>query len=567
MKPSFSLREFLKYVALSIIFGSLYFYFGDLSLQMSKNPGTTSAFFIPSGFAVAMMIIFGARYLPVIFLAKFVLGLSTQKPLIMNLVLCMASISEAYVGFAIYRSFKDSIELNFKYHANLVLIFIVALTAPILSAFIGITYLYFLDIVKESSYFSNIFTWYAGDALSIMIFLPAFLSFREVRHMMFDFLAPIIAILITYCFKWPILWPYIFLIYGAILIPAIFGSIMGVYYSLISMALVMNWFLINHIGPFSLGISNENMTSMQFFLLSISVSALALDGFKRTRLIKSTIIPLMSFWFLSGAIYFYYSTQKEDANKNAMTVLRKDFENRLTEKMEFYENVVNGASAFGLGSYVTQAKWQDYANSISIINKQKGVEAFALIFPDELKIKAHSFVSPTRLNNEGRFEDLINLPELIPSFQKSALLRKPILSSAIKYRLGADSPQQLVSFLIGSIIKNNKVSSWIVIPFLIEDFFKSFVETNYKANFLDIDLYDGLNIQKEKRIYFNVIDDGHRSNESHGTPITRFTLAEHAFTIDWNETQRLITSNSSQNSLFFLLKKNRNQGLKFSNPD
>ncbi|MBC7427619.1 MAG: response regulator [Bacteriovorax sp.] len=551
MKPSLNLREFIKYIVLSIIFGAIYFYVADLSLQITRNPGQTSAFFIPSGFAVAIMIVFGVRYIPVLCLAKFLLGLTNQRPIYMNLMSCLASVSEAYVGLYIYNSFKDSIENFFEFQSNLALVLLVSFIAPVFSALIGVTNLYYLGVVPETSYFSNVITWYAGDAVSIMIFLPAFLSFSREKHKVFDFVAPVLAFFCTYIFKFHMFGSYLFLIFSTILIPCLFGSVMGIYYSLMTVALVLNWFLINQIGPFSLGSYSDSMISMQFFLLALAISALAIDGFKRTNLLKSAIVPLLSFWLLTGAIYFYYNSQREISNNKIMADVIEDFEARLTEKMDFYENVVKGASGFVAASQnVEDLEWKEYVSSISIINKNNGVLGLALIFPKNIKSSGHIFVSPENLNAGGNLQDIFNHPELKRAFDEAVYHSTPVLTSAVRIKTTGEKRQFFMSFLITPVKKENKFIAWIVAPVLMEDFFKAMTETKYPA--IDIDIYDGENTFKLKKIYSKVVDERLRNTEEDELGLSKVTLADRVFTIDWNETKRFVTSHSSQNSLFIL---------------
>ncbi|MBC7714301.1 MAG: response regulator [Rhizobacter sp.] len=552
MKSLFDIRAFLRYVVWCVAFAAIYFYVADISLQITKTPGQASAFFIPSGFAVAVLIIFGARYLPAIFIAKFLLGLSNNRTLYLNVVSCFASVAEAYVGLYIYRSFKNLIEEFFEFQSVLALVLLVAFTAPVFSALIGVTNLYYLGIVPEDAYFSSIMTWYAGDALSILIFLPGFLCFHREKHRFFDFVAPVLAFFCTYIFKFHLFGPYLFVIFGAILIPCLFGSVMGVYYSLMTIALVLNWFLINHVGPFSLGNYTDNMASMQLFLLAIGISALALEGFKRTKLLKYAIIPLISFWFITGSVYFYYHTQKDIVNNKTMSDVIDDFEGRLIEKMNYYENTIRGASGFMAGSQNVQAdEWQEYVKSISLINKENGVIGFAIIVPGTPKSTGHTYVVPEEMNNGGNLKNIITHPELKHFFEESIYRPNPVLTPAIKINLTGGTHLDFVSFLISPVKKNDKFVAWIVAPILMQNFFKAMAETKYPA--IDIDVYDGESNFELRKIYSKVVDERLRKGDGPNARLTTVLLADRSFTIDWNETLRYVTAHSSQNSLFILV--------------
>lgn len=551
MRLKFDLRAFFKFVILSIAFGAIYFYFADLSLQITKIPGYSSAFYIPSGLAIGILIVFGARYLPIFFVAKFILGLSNNRMFYQNLLSCLASVSEAYVGLYLYRSFKDSIEKYFEFQSRIALVLLLGLTAPVLSALIGVSSLFYMGIIPENGYFSNFITWYAGDVISILIILPAFLSFQKEDHRFFDFFAPILAFFLTYLFKFYVLGPYLFVIFGAILIPCLFGSVMGVYYSLMTIAFVLNWFLINHVGPFSQGNYLDNMESMQLFLFAISITALAMEGFKKTKVLKIAVLPLLSFWFLTGAVYYYYYTQKDLTNNAIMTNVVGDFESRLVEKMHFYENSIKGAAGFVAGSQsIEKDEWIEYVKSISIIDAENGILGVAVIYPASLKTGGVTHIYPETLNRNGYFINIIDHPELRKVFEETVYRTEPILTPAIKYSFTGGSSQVYISFLITQVKKDNKFYAWIVAPIQLDKFFKSLTETKYPA--IDIDIYDGEKNFDLKKIYSKPVDERLRNGDKPNTRLSFVVLAHQPFTIDWNETLRYVTTHSSQNSLFAL---------------
>ena len=543
-----SAREILKYVVLSIVFGAVYFYVADLSLQITKIPGQSSAFFIPSGLAIGFLIIFGARYLPIIYLAKFLVGLSINRDILQNNISCIASVSEAYIGMYLYNSFKESIEEFFEFQGQITIVLLVAFAAPVFSALIGVTNLYQMGVIPDNGYFTHFITWYTGDALSIMIILPAFLGFKNEKHRFFDFVSPVLAFFITYVFRYQILGPYIYVIFGAILIPCLFGSIMGVYYALMTIALVLNWFLISHIGPFSQGNYLDNMTSMQFFLFAIALSALALEGFKKTKLLKSAIVPLISFWFLTGAVYFYYHTQKDVANTKIMNEVIDDFQKRLSERMDYYENTIKGAAGFAAGSqFVEKDEWIEYIKSVTELDRKNGILGMALIFPIPGKIHVY----PENLNDNGNLEGLFNRPELRQAFEESIYKTKPTLTPAIKFNIPGIIHQPYISFLITPVKKDGKFLAWVVAPMQMEIFFKAMAESKYPS--IDIDIYDGENNLESRKIYSKIVDERLRNGDGPDVRLSMMNLSGRAFTIDWNETLRYVTTHGPQNSLIILV--------------
>lgn len=544
------LPDSLKYLFTSIFLAVIYYFVGEYSLHITRIPGQTSAFFIPAGLGVAVLIVFGARYLPVIFVAKFLIGYFGNSPISQNIISCLASVSEAYVGLYLYQSFKHSIEEYFEYQSSLAIVTVVAALAPIFSAIIGVTNLYYRGIIGDEGYFGHFITWYMGDVLSILIILPVFLSFKETKHQLFDFIAPVFALIVTYIFKFHGLNPYLYAMFLGILIPAIFGSLLGIYYSLIVITLVLNWFLINHEGPFSMGNYQENMTAMQFFLSALSLTALSLEGFKKTRLLRSAIVPLISFWMLTGGIYYYYYTQKELTNNKVVSDVISDFEGRLFEKMGFYENAIKGAAGFVSGSQtVEKNEWSEYVKSISIVDSVNGVKGVGIIYTDGASEKNRIFTYPENLNEGNSFRELINRPELQDYFNQAVYRINPLLTPAIKIRL-MNQEYEFMSFLIMRVKKGERFIAWIIAPIEMRLFFKSLAEARYEL--IDIDVYDGDNAGV-KTIYTKVVDERLRDEDAEGPRLSTLVLADRTFTIDWNETLRFVTTYGSQNALMILV--------------
>lgn len=308
----------LKYIIMLMMMTCLYFFLAHGSILFARLPDNVSVFWIPTGFSIALLIHFGLGFSPALILGKLLYELSLGRKLDLILLSTLASFTEAYVGYFLFHSFKKNIEDFFEYQSNLVLMATVAFLSPVISAMIGVSSLLYFKIIPEDQYFSNWISWYAGDALGAFIFLPAF-AYSHLAHddgennkfSLRDLVAPVIAVFVTGLFSFPVLTPYIFLLFGVLLLPIWIGTERSLYFTLMAVALMLNIFQFRHIGPFSAGTYQENLTSMQFFLFALGFTALALVGFKRTKLFSSALFPLITFWILTGSVYFYYHTQKE----------------------------------------------------------------------------------------------------------------------------------------------------------------------------------------------------------------------------------------------------------------
>lgn len=545
-----NVREIFKYVVLSLFFSVISFYIGNFSLQLTDIPDIASAFFIPAGVGIGILIAFGPRYWPVIILSKLFLGLSHHWGMDRIFFSSIATVSEAYIGYYLYHAFKNSIEEYFEYQSKLIIILIVGLLAPIFSALIGVTNLYYLKLINEQGYFSLFLTWYTGDFLGILIFLPPFLNFKKEKIRAFDFFAPVLALGATYLFKFQFLGPYIFILFLVILLPMIFGSMMGVYASLITVSVVLNWFLVNHLGPFSQGNYADNMLSMQYFLLAIAINALALEGFKKTNILKNAMAPLLSFWFLTGVVYYYYQVQKEFHNEKNVTSLIDDYENRLIEKMHFYEISIKGAAGFIAGSEkIERSEWNDYVKSIGVVDEANGILGVGVIFPGHGKKAAYTYVYPDNLNEDKLFSNAVSNTELANIFQPYLYGHTPVLSSSIKFPY--HSNKNFISFLVNPVQKNDNFYAWVVVAIDMRYFFKSISESRYPD--IDIDIYENEYNLEQRKIYTKIMDGRLRKKIEPFSRISTLVLANHTYTIDWNETHHFVTGHGPQNSILIFV--------------
>lgn len=535
-------QPIFTYLIQSIIICILFFIGSRISLYATMIPGQGSAFYLPAGLAVSLVIFLGIRILPIVFLAKFLLTYSNTGIWSLSFFSALATMTEGFLAWYIFVSFKESIEEFFQYQSNLVLVTFFALVASVGSAVIGVSNLYYHNLITEQNYFSNFLNWFAGDFLSIVIFTPLVVCYRAEKQRILDFIFPFLAVVFVLIFKYDFMAPYLFLIFFILLIPCCLSTPMGIYYSSALISLLLNWFLINQIGPFSKGSYYENMASMQIFLLSLAITSLALDGFRRTNLTKYIILPLMTLWLASGSIYYFYYNQKLTNDNMLFYKLTSDFESRVQDKMAFLENSVLGASGFVVGSdLVTSEEWNDYVNTLSRTINESGVKGFGVKF-----LKSDNLLFTSDSINEDEFKKYLNDSRFKSAFDLALLKKNAVLSGHANFN------GEKISLLLKSIRKDSLVIGWIILPLNIDSFFNS-LTTNRNTN-IEIDVYENFNLSSENLVFSRVIDPKMlKSIIPDNLRITIFKLVDRNFRIDWKNTMRFTSKYTTQNSLFLLM--------------
>lgn len=518
----------------------LFIIFYILSAQFSLS---VSAFFIPAGLAIGFLIVYGTRFLSAILIAQALVGFFNQYNLSQIIVTCLSYLMEAYIGHYLFYSFKNILREKFEFQQNLAKVLLISIISPVLSTFLSTSFLYLHKDISEASYYSTMFNWYARDVLGIMLFLPAIIFYKKSKPDYLTWLAPIISAFILVFFFYFDLSGYIFLLFLTTLIPVyFFRSVQGMRYTVIAVSLILSWFQLEEWGPFTKGMVNENIFSLQYFLLGLALTALSIDGFIKTGLIKHVILPLLTFWLITGSVYYYYHLQKMTVDEKVKAEITQDFEKILLEQTKQYENAIRGTAGFVSSSELVNAsEWSEFARSLSIIDSDHGVIALNLEYiSSKNKDQKKSLIYPANTLDDLK---LVENKELALVFERANRLNSPQLSPSLEIK------SKRVSFFIMPVKKNEKLVAWIIAPINIVGLFESLVSRRF-----DIEIYEGDNISFNKKIFSLILDPKlKRKSKTKNDWLKTINISGHPVTIDWYHARRYTSTPNSQNSLFVLL--------------
>jgi PAS domain S-box-containing protein len=171
---------------LLLIYGALplaYVISGRLGLLLAVPPGYATAVFLPAGIAMAAMFMAGWATLPGTFLGSFVLnvwigyvlaGHFYLTALVAALGIAFASVMQAAVGGAVLRK-VIGYPAQFDNSRELSLFLLLSPIFCLLSATISIAVLWALGAAQRADLITNWTTWWAGDALGVLVTLPLML--------------------------------------------------------------------------------------------------------------------------------------------------------------------------------------------------------------------------------------------------------------------------------------------------------------------------------------------------------------------------------------------------------
>jgi diguanylate cyclase (GGDEF)-like protein len=159
----------------NIVMAILYFSMGKLSfMAFSQDMIVTMAAFIPEGFALAGVLIFGRSILPGIFLGQFILGLSSGMSPLAIFGISIINTTEAYIALWLFNYFKLNKELLFTRDIFGLLLLILFVLQPF-SAILGNGVLLSLGNIESQTYLNNVFFWWFGNVMGQLLFTPMLL--------------------------------------------------------------------------------------------------------------------------------------------------------------------------------------------------------------------------------------------------------------------------------------------------------------------------------------------------------------------------------------------------------
>jgi signal transduction histidine kinase/integral membrane sensor domain MASE1 len=168
-----------------------YFIFGAMGLSLAIPPGYASPIFPAAGLAVALMLCYGNRVWPGIWVGSFVLNLSVSwLNADLNLLsACVAfGIASGATLQALFASYLVSSQVGqswqeMELESDIIRSLLLAgVIGCIVSASIGVSVLYLAGIISSSAYVNSWWSWWVGDTLGVLVVMPLALSLFYRKH-------------------------------------------------------------------------------------------------------------------------------------------------------------------------------------------------------------------------------------------------------------------------------------------------------------------------------------------------------------------------------------------------
>lgn len=154
-----------------------YFVTSQIGLKFALVGHAVTLFWPPSGLALAVILLSGYRFLPAVFIGAFFSNLTSGLPLLAVIGMSAGATLEAGLGAWLLGRFT-----RFNHRLSEVrdiyrLVLYGGVLSTLSSALIGATSLLAANAIPPDGYLQTALFWWMGDALGIILFTPAMLSY------------------------------------------------------------------------------------------------------------------------------------------------------------------------------------------------------------------------------------------------------------------------------------------------------------------------------------------------------------------------------------------------------
>lgn len=279
-------RKSVAYLGGVILFFFVYLVAAEIGLTQAYVHNSVSALWPPTGIALAVLLLFGYRLWPGIFLGAFVANYANDVNALSAFGMAIGNTLEAFVGAYLVNRFAGGIRAFDRVRDFVEFATAAGIAGPIISATLGVTSLYIGGHLVEN-YADVWFTWWLGDAVSALILAPFIILWATNFHFFWDWrrVLELLSLFVLLVIASQIIFGETFLgqrAYPVFLMPllvwvALRFSPRETVSAVLTIAVVSAWSTLERLGPFALpGPINESLVVSQLFIGVVAITSLVL---------------------------------------------------------------------------------------------------------------------------------------------------------------------------------------------------------------------------------------------------------------------------------------------------
>ena len=176
----------VAWISRAVLLTAAYFVVARLGLRYATIGPSISPVWPPTGVAIAALLLLGLRYWPAVLVGAFLANATTDIPVLAALGIACGNATEAIV--AAYLLQRRDLQRTWFNDLNSVraLVGIAAPIGAVASAVIGVTTLWFADVIPTRGFLPGLVLWWAGDYLGALVVAPLIVTWASPSHARLD---------------------------------------------------------------------------------------------------------------------------------------------------------------------------------------------------------------------------------------------------------------------------------------------------------------------------------------------------------------------------------------------
>ena len=402
-----SFQQRLRTALVCLVIGIVYFETRMLGYVLT---GSGIEVWPAAGVAWAALMLFGASYCPVIFVAAFLASIKAGTQWPAAVAISVGNATAALAGVWIV-STAARFRHQLRYFKNLTGICLVVILTPLLPAALGAlsTHLYGGGALTNSmETFGR--RWFA-NMLGLLVVAPLTLSLLEPARGQSPKFRPyaLFAVLVSAAIAvWDLHgvteYAVLFVIFPLLLLIAAYIDPIGPGLASAAAIGLMLWATTASKGPFIRSSASDGAWSAILFVVLMSVTALALFYFRRTACLPLAGSILTTGWFLGAWLYTSFESNRVALDRLHFRGVVFSTDDGLRDQVNGYEDALRAASQYlSLVSQFDCPAWDRYVNSLRVLRRYPGEAALAVLTPvDDANLER--FVAEQRRSGHPSFQ-------------------------------------------------------------------------------------------------------------------------------------------------------------------
>lgn len=379
-------KSTVQTILFNLLFAVIYFILGKIGLGLATLNNNVSPVWPATGFAIAIVYLYGFRFLAAIALGAFAVNITTNASLVTVFAITSGNTLEALVAVLFFR-WVNTRRSQLTYYTESISILGASVIGGVVSASFGSMALYMAGAINQSAIGSVWLTWWIGDTLGGLVLTPLLIHFSNFKAKLKNFY-PLIAVVgitgvVTYfVFLTPLGGSFLFLIFPTLYLTVKLMNRKYVFFQSAFIAVFAVVATVNDHGPWAIGTLNERLVHLQIFLTMIAITSITLAGIGRRHLNLIPSLVLMSCWFFAGAIFYSFDQSEKNQTQTHFKNLVKNTQDKIEETLKNYEIVLRGGAGLYKASHFISAKeWNEYNNLLQLTQHYPGMNGVGVVWP------------------------------------------------------------------------------------------------------------------------------------------------------------------------------------------